>query len=201
MELDQQDTRKRKLFLTASVVSLAAGLALFATSAAFTATTENNGNRIEAGSVAISDSDAGTGVLYNALNQAPGSANGPVAKCIRVNYTGSLATSVKLYRGAVTNGAAFRLKVERGSGITTPGSDMNCTGFTASSTAFDANLDTFPTTYAGGIDGKAAGAPWAANDTVDYRYTIYTLDDSTPNAHTSKLDSGTHSYTWEAQSN
>ena len=77
---------------------------------------------------------------------------------------------------------------------------MNCTGFTASSTAFDAGLDTFPTTYAGGVDGKASGASWATNDTVDYRFTIYTLDDSTPNAHTSKHDSGAHSFTWEAQS-
>ncbi len=200
METTQkQDSRKRKLFLTAAVVSLMAGLGVFVTFAAFTATTANGGNRIEAGSVAISDTDAGSGVLYNALDQAPGS--GPAAKCIRVSYTGSIPSSVKLYRSAVTNGSSFRLTVERGSGITTPAADMNCTGFTASSTAFDATLDTFPTTYAGGVDGKAAGAAWTVNQTVDYRFTIYTVDDSTPNAHTSKLDTGTHSFTWEAQSN
>ena len=203
MELqnDHQDSKKRKLFLTAGVVSVMAGLAVFGTFAAFTATTANSGNRIEAGSVSIGDSDGGTGVLYNALDQSPGSSNGPAAKCIRVNYSGSLGSAVKLYRSAVSNGADFRLKVERGSGITTPGSNMNCTGFTASSTAFDAGLDTFPTTYAGGIDGKASGAAWATSDTVDYRFTIYTVDDPTPNAHTSENDSGTHSFTWEAQSN
>jgi len=201
MELKTKDSKTRKIFLTGAVVSLMAGLGVFVTFAAFTATTANGGNRIESGSVEISDSDGASGVLYNALNQAPGAGNGPPAKCIRVTYGGSLASAVKLYRGAVTNGANFRLKVERGSGITTPGSDMNCTGFTASSVAFDANLDTFPTTYAGGIDGKASGAAWATNDTVDYRYTIYTLDDSTPNARTNKLDSGAHSFTWEAQNN
>ena len=201
LQTNPQDTRKRKLFHTAAVVSLMAGLGVFGTFAAFTATTASGGDQIESGSVSIGDSDGGTGVLYNALNQAPGSGNGPAPKCIRVTYSGSLGSAVKLYRSAVNNGADFRLKVERGSGITSPGSDMNCTGFTASSTAFDAGLDTFPTTYAGGVDGKASGAAWATNDTVDYRFTIYTLDDSTPNAHTTKHDSGAHSYTWEAQSN
>jgi hypothetical protein len=195
------ESRKRKLFLTFAVVALMAGLAVFVTSAAFTATTSNSGNRIESGSVAIGDSDAGTGVLYNALDQKPGAANGPAAKCIRVTYSGSLGAAVKLYRGAVANGDKFHLKVERGSGITSPGSDMNCTGFSASSTAFDNTLDQFPTTYAGGIDGKAGGAAWSQSETVDYKFTVYTVDDSTPNARTSKYDSGAHGFTWEAQNN
>ena len=178
-----------------------AGVAVFSTSAAFTATSSNPGNRIEAGTVAIGDSDAGTGALYNALNQKPGSGNGPTSACIRVTYSGSLASSVKLYSSAISNGSQFRLKVERGSGITSPAANMNCTGFTSSSTPFDAGLDTFPTTYAGGIDGKAAAAAWSSGDSVDYRFTIYTNDDVTPNAHTSAVDTGTHSFTWEAQNN
>jgi hypothetical protein len=197
----QRESRKRKLFLTFAVVALMAGLAVFVTSAAFTATTSNSGNRIESGSVAIGDSDASTGVLYNALNQKPGAGNGPTAACIRVTYSGSLDSVVKLYRGAVANGDKFRLKVERGSGLTGPASDMNCAGFTSSSTPFDNTLDQFPTTYTGGIDGKPSGAAWVQNETVDYRFTIYTVDDSTPNARTSKYDSGAHSFTWEAQNN
>jgi hypothetical protein len=199
----QTESRKRKLFLTFAVVALMAGLGIFVTSAAFTATTSNSGNRIEAGSVAIGDSDAGTGVLYNALDQKPGSGNGPAAKCIRVTYSGSLGAAVKLYRGAVANGDRFQLKVERGSGIVAPGSDMNCIGFTpdAGAPAFDNTLDQFPTTYAAGIDGKNLGAAWAQSDSVDYRFTVYTVDDPTPNAHTSKIDSGAHSFTWEARNN
>lgn len=192
---------RRKLFGTVAVLAVMASASVLVTSAAFTATTENAGNRIEAGSVALSDSDAATGVLYNATDQAPGSSNGPGARCIRVTYSGSLGSAVRLYRDAVANGSSFHLRVERGSGIATPGSDMNCTGFTPSSTAFDATLDTFPTTYAGGVEGKAGGAAWAAGDTVDYRFTIYTVDDPTPNAHTTDQDSGTHTYTWEARSN
>ena len=194
--------RKARIFLTVAVLAVMAGVAVFTTSAAFTATTSNPGNQIEAGTVAIGDSDAGTGVLYNALNQKPGSGNGPTARCIRVSYSGSLASAVKLYRNAVTNGASFRLKVERGgNSLTAPAANMNCTGFTASRTPFDNTLDQFPSTYAGGIDGKAAGAAWSTGDTEDYRFTIYTVDDSTPNAHTSAQDSGSHSFTWEAQNN
>lgn len=193
--------RKRRIFTTVAVLALMAGVAVFSTSAAFTATSSNPGNSIEAGTVAIGDSDASTGALYNALNQKPGSGNGPTAACIRVSYSGSLASSVKLYSSAISNGSQFRLKVERGSGLTGPAANMNCTGFTSSSTPFDAGLDTFPTTYAGGIDGKATGTAWSSGDSVDYRFTIYTVDDSTPNAHTSAVDTGSHTFTWEAQNN
>jgi hypothetical protein len=193
--------RKRRIFSTVAVLALMAGVAVFSTSAAFTATSSNSGNSIEAGTVAIGDSDADTGNLYSALNQKPGSGNGPTAACIRVSYSGSLASSVKLYSSAISNGSQFRLKVERGSGLTGPAANMNCAGFTSSSTPFDAGLNTFPTTYAGGIDGKAAGAAWSSGDSVDYRFTVYTVDDSTPNAHTSAVDTGAHSFTWEAQNN
>jgi len=194
--------RKRRIFTTVAVLALMAGVAVFTTSAAFTATTSNSGNLIEAGTVAVGDSDATTGKLYNALAQKPGAGNGPVAACIRVTYSGSLASSMKLYRGAVTNGDKFRLTVERGgTSLTAPAADMNCTNFGATSTAFDNTLDQFPTTYAGGIDGKALGAAWSSGQSVDYRFTIYPVDDSTPNAHTTAVDTGTHSFTWEAQNN
>jgi hypothetical protein len=194
--------RKLKVFLTVAVLALMAGVAVFTTSAAFTATSSNPGNLIEAGTVSIGDSDAGTGKLYNALAQKPGAGNGPTAACIRVTYSGSLASSVKLYRSAVTNGAQFHLTVERGgNSLTAPGSDMNCTGFSASSTAFDGTLDTLGTDFSSGTPGKAAGAAWSSGQSVDYRFTIYPVDDSTPNAHTSAVDTSSHSFTWEAQNN
>jgi hypothetical protein len=193
--------RKARIFITVAVLAVMAGVAVFTTSAAFTATTSNPGNQIEAGTVAIGDSDAGTGTLYNALNQKPGSGNGPTAACIRVTYSGSLASAVKLYSSAVSNGSNFRLKVERGDSLSSPAANMNCTGFNPTSVPFDATLNTFPTTYAGGIDGKAAAGAWSTGDSVDYRFTIYTVDDTTPNAHTTSKDSGAHSFTWEAQNN
>ncbi len=85
-ENKNSEGRKVRIFLTVAVLALMAGVAVFTTSAAFTATTSNPGNQIVTGTVAIGDSDSGTGVLYNALNQKPGSGNGPTAKCIRVRY-------------------------------------------------------------------------------------------------------------------
>lgn len=200
MSSNDSQGRKRRIFTTVAVLALMAGVAVFTTSAAFTATTTNPGNTIEAGTVSIGDSDAGTGKLYDALAQGPGA--GPAARCIRVSYSGSLASAVKLYRSAVTNGAQFNLTVERGgNSLTSPGSDMNCTGFSAASTAFSDTLDQFPTTYAAGVDGKAGGAAWTSGQSVDYRFTVTVVDDSTPNAHTSAVDTGAHSYTWEARNN
>ena len=199
---NETEGRKRRIFITVAVLGLMAGVAVFTTSAAFTATSSNPGNSIEAGTVSIGDSDAGTGKLYNALAQKPGAGNGPTAACIRVTYSGSLASAVKLYRGAVTNGDKFHLTVERGgSTLTAPAADMNCTGFTAASTAFDNALDQFPTTYAAGVDGKAAAAAWSSGQSVDYRFAVYPVDDSTPNAHTTAVDTGAHGFTWEAQNN
>jgi hypothetical protein len=135
---------KRKILATFATLALMSSVGVVVTSAAFTATTDNTGNRIEAGSVALSDSDAATGRLYDAPDQSPGAANGPAPHCLRVTYSGSLASTVKLYSTAIANGTNFRLKVERGSGLSAPGSDMNCTGFTPATTAYDATLDSLP---------------------------------------------------------
>ena len=188
----------KKLLLTAAVVGAIGSVAGFATYSAFSATTANSGNSISAGTVIIGQHTGAT-TLYSATNQKPGDS---VAKCVRVTYTGSItAAAVKLYvSSGITNGSLFNLKIERGSGLTSPAADMNCTGFTASTEPYNAALGSFGTTYAAGIDGKASAATWATNDTVDYRFTISTNDDTTPNAHTSALGSGSHPVTWEARS-
>lgn len=109
---------RRKILSTVAVLGGVA--AIGGAFSAFTATTQNDNNTIQTGSVSISDTDSvgGTaGVLYSATNQKPGSANGPAARCIRVTYNGTLGALVRLYRGSVTNGTDFQLKVERGSGL------------------------------------------------------------------------------------
>ncbi len=189
--------RTRKLLLTTLVVgatSAVAGLGVFA---AFTATTDNTGNSIASGTVTITDNDAST-ALYALTNLGPGSTT---QRCIRVSYTGSLPSTVKLYRSnTVTNGTAFDLQIERGSGLN-PGTNPfpSCVGFTSAATVFTGALGTFPTTYAAGPDAR--GAAWAQNDTVDYRFTISVVDDPTPNAHAAVVSSAAHSFTWEARNN
>lgn len=186
--------RSRKILLTTLVVgatSAVAGLGVFA---AFTATTTNAGNSIASGTVTIQDSSSGT-AMYTLTNMGPGSTT---QRCINVKYTGSLPSTIKLYRSnTVTNGTAFNLTVERGSGVT--GSFPSCTGFTPAATIYTGTLGGLGTAYAGGVDAK--GSAWNQNDAVDYRFTVTVVDDPTPNAHASVVSSAAHSFTWEAQNN
>ncbi len=110
---------------------------------------------------------------------------------------GSLPSTVRLYRSAVTNGNAFNVTVERGSGLS--GAYPSCTGFTAASTVYTGTLGALPTTYATAPDAR--GSAWNQNDAVDYRFTITVVDDPTPNARATTVSSGAHSFTWEAQNN
>ena len=191
--------KKRKLLLTLLIVGVLGSLAAFGTYSAFTATTSNDNNSFAAGTVKIEDAGGQTTALFNNVtNQAPGATT---QSCIRVKYSGSLASTVHMYIASVANGGQFDVTVERGSGLTDP-TVRTCGGFSASSTAFaTGGLNTFPAAYAGGVAGKAADAAWALNDTVDYRITLSPKDDATPNAHTSAVSTGTFSITWEARNN
>ena len=191
-------TRLRRLVFAALLLGVVGSIAGYGVFSAFTATTTNTGNSYAAGTVVISQHTGAT-TLYTGTNKGPGSTT---TGCVRITYGGTLAASVELYASAgITNGSNFNLKVERGSGLTTLDNTMSCAGFTASSTAYDGLLGTFPTAYAGGIDGKPSNGAWAQNDNVDYRFTISVVDDTTPNAHTSAVGTGSHTFTWEARNN
>lgn len=189
---------RKKLLVTVAVAALM-GVGVFGTFAAFTATSVNSGNQIASGTVKVDDDSSTTTALYNVSNQKPGQ---NTTGCLRIKYNGSLGASVKIYASSgITNGSEYTLTVERGSGLTTVDGTRSCAGFTSSSTAYSGTLGGFATTYAAGTDGKAAGAAWAQNDTVDYRFTITPVDDTTANAHTAAQSSGAHSFTWEARNN
>ncbi len=191
--------RKRKLLLSLLVVGAVGSVAGLGAYSAFTATTTNSGNTITAGTVQIGQ-HAGAVELYSSSGAGPGS--GPAARCVRVQYTGSLPASVRLYRsGGITNGDKFNLVVERGSGLTTLNNTMSCAGFNPASIVFNGTLDTFASTYMSGYDGKPGGAAWNQNDAGDYRFTITVVDDTTPNAHTVAHSTGSHSFVWEARNN
>jgi hypothetical protein len=187
--------RKRKLLVSLLVLGALGSVVGFGAFSAFTATTTNSGNTLSSGTVIIGQ-HAGATTLYTGASKKPGDS---VVGCVRITYSGSLTADVKLYVSAVSNGTVYNLKVERGSGLSSPDNTMNCTGFSASSTAYDGNIGSFGTTYAGGLDGKAAAATWATNDAVDYRFTITVNDDTTPNAHITTTSTGTHTFTWEAR--
>ena len=190
-------TTFKKISLTILIAGLVASVAGFGAFSAFSATTKNEGNTFATGTVQIADNDGGGVALYTGTGKKPGDY---VESCIRVTYTGSLAASVKLHVSAgITDGTEFNLKVERGT--QTPDVYPACGDFAPTSEAYNGTLDTFPTTFAAGRDGKAAGAAWANNDTVVYRFRITQKDDATANAHTDVKTSGSHVFTWEAQNN
>src|SRR4051812_24086658 len=187
--------KKRKLLLTLVIVGVLGSVAAFGTYSAFTATTTNSGNSFAAGTVAIQDDSGLATALFSVTNQAPGQTT---QKCIRIKYTGTLASTVHMYIPSTSNGNSFQVQVERGSGLSNLATRGDCTGFAAGSTALaTADLSTFPATYAAGLPGKAADAAWAANDSVDYRITLQPKDDPTVGAHTSAVSTGAFSVTWE----
>jgi hypothetical protein len=188
----------RKGLLTLLAVGGLGAMAGLGTFSAFSATTTNSGNDISSGTVKI-DQHTGATTLYSATNKGPGQT---VQGCVRVTYSGTItASAVKLYvSSGITNGSNYNLEIDRGSGLTTLDSTMSCAGFTQSSVAYNGALGSLGTTYAAGLDGKAAAATWATNDAVDYRFIISVVDDPTPNAHTTPNASGSHTFTWEARS-
>ena len=74
-------------------MGMVGALAGVGTFSAFSSTTVNSGNDFAAGTVFISDNDAGS-AMYNVSNQVP--LNSVTTQCITLTYTGSLDADVKL---------------------------------------------------------------------------------------------------------
>ena len=170
--------------------------------AAFSATTSNAGNTWSSGTVSLADDDSNS-AMFAAGGLAPGDTS---TRCLQVQYTGSLAATVKLY-GAVTPGTPdlgpyLQLKVEQGTGGTFAG----CTGFTPDATTpvlFDGTLEggTTPFAAADWSTGlTTAFAPVAGSATAQvYSFRVTTTLD--PNAPNAVQGGGVQAqFTWEAQS-
>ena len=203
--------RLRATAVRATVVLLAVLLASFSilttSRAAFTATTDNNGNDFGAGTVSIVDDDT-TLVMFNVSGMAPGDV---VVNCIQVTYTGSLDTAgVRLYTAnqgttTVTNLAPqLNVTIEEGTGaafVATElgGGEGDCTGFVAGSTLISAvAMDTVAATYVDFASGVSAWAPLGgSSDARAYRVTVE-LDPAATDAFQgmdAQID-----FVWEAQS-
>jgi predicted ribosomally synthesized peptide with SipW-like signal peptide len=191
----------RRSKLVASVVVLA--LVGVGTFASFSATSQNQGNRISSGTVSISDNDSGEALL--SLSSArPGATD---SGCIKVTYTGSVASSVRLY-GTTAGGGLDQyvdLKVTRGSfSPTEPGYD-SCTDFQPDSTDYigqgagvihDGTLQGYPDSYAAGVvDPPSGGAEsWTGGESHVYRFEVTLRDDAAAQG----LDA-TQTLIWEAR--
>ena len=156
--------KTRKTLLSLLVIAAAGGLIAFGVFSAFSATTDNPNNSFAAGSVAISDNDSNVS-LYSVSGTKPGDF---AERCIRVTYTGTLASTVKLYRSAFAGGTGLDpyidLAITKGTG--TAG---DCSDFSGSTSVYAGTLGALGTTFAGGValTDQGGAAAWDLNDAVD----------------------------------
>ena len=83
-------SNSQKALASALVVGLLGGVVALGVFGLFSATTQNSGNEISAGTIAISDNDSGS-AMFNITNAKPGDT---WTRCIKVSYNGSLPADV-----------------------------------------------------------------------------------------------------------
>src|SRR5437588_10326138 len=119
MKKGHEDERGRRILLTLVVLGVVAAIVGVGSLSAFSSQTSNSGNTFDAGTVYLSDNDAGS-AMYTVSNQKPGGS--AVVRCIKVTYGGSLAADVHLYTTSTVNavGQYINLSVEKGTSAGSP---------------------------------------------------------------------------------
>lgn len=193
-------SRTRRSVTTMLVIGVAGLLAGAGSYAVFTATTGNTGNSFASGTVAIQDNDSNTAMLALA-NAKPGDAD---TSCIRIEYTGSLDSTVRLY-GSVSGSLASYLTLTVTRGTDSSPSFDSCANFTPDATdyigagngvVYSGPLSSFPASYAAGIVDPTSGSPetWSQGEAHSYRFVVTLQDDNAAQGLT-----GNASFTWEAR--
>lgn len=186
-----------RTLLVLGIVACIAGAGVFS---AFSSKTENSGNIITTGTVAIEDNDAGA-ALYTLTAAKPGEAK---TSCIKVIYKGTLPATVKLFTESTIGplGPYVNLKIEAGTQTTS--TFPSCEGFTpfgTGATVYEGTLAAFATektSFANGISTFPTGqTKWETNNSVIYRFTA-TLSSSAPNT-VQGATTNAHTFLWEAQ--
>ncbi len=193
---EQREWAKHAVTLAAAlVIGVVAGTATWS---AWNAQTENHGNTFAAGTVSLGDNDAG-GTLFSLTGMRPGITT---SRCIRVDYTGTLPTAIRLY-GATTAGTGLEdyvnLTVTRGT--VSSGAFPDCTNFTpdvadhsglGAGVLYTGRMNAYPSTWATGIaDPNSA---WAQGESHYYRFAV----DLEPDDDAQGKDA-TETFSWEAR--
>ena len=195
-------TRRRKLgaMATVALVLAAAGTGTFA---AFVATTENSGDRIESGSVKLEDNDDGSAVL--SLNSAqPGATD---SGCIEVKYGGTLDSGLRLYGTTSGSGLDQYLDLTVTRGVynpSNPGFD-SCTNFQPDGTnyigagngvIYDGTLQGFADDWATGLVDPTNASPetWTTDEIHIYKLEVTLQSDLGAQG-----KDATQTFTWEAR--
>ena len=191
----------RRVLLTLLVLGITGSLVAVSALSAFSSTTENSANEFAAGTVNISDNDAGS-AMYDVTNQKPGVT---VERCIKVTYTGTLNADVKLYTASALGSLAPYVNLTITPGTQAVSVFPDCTGFVADGggSIFSGTLQGFATAHSGWANGLAdnpgSGTEWATGNTVVYRFQVSVQDTNSANGGSSALTTGEHAFTWEAR--
>jgi hypothetical protein len=195
-------TRRRKFgaLLAIGVLTAAAGSATFA---AFVATTQNDGDRIESGSVKLEDNDSGSALL-SLTAAVPGNSD---SGCIKVTFNGSLSSTVRLYGTTTGSGLDqyLNLRITRGTYTPSEPAFDSCTNFQADSTdylgvgagvIYDGTLAAYPDDYATGVVDPHSGSPesWTTAEAHVYKIDVTLQNDLSAQG----KDAG-QTFTWEAR--
>jgi predicted ribosomally synthesized peptide with SipW-like signal peptide len=185
MAENDRQKRGRKLLLTLLIVGVVGSIAGIGTFSAFTATTDNTGNYFTAGTVSITDNDAGA-ALYAIPDGGPGTSS---TSCINVKYTGSLPATVALTESGALGSIAgsLNLTIEQGSPVAAFGT--GCSGFGTGTSVYSGTL--------AGFTGASLSGTWNQNDERAYRFTIAMPSGVTNNALQGQ-STGLHSFVWTA---
>jgi Camelysin metallo-endopeptidase len=192
-------TLKTKLLMTLLVIGAVGAVAGLGAFSAFSSQTTNAGNSFAAGTVNLTDNDAGA-AMYSVTNRKPGQ---QVQQCIKLTYDGTLPADVKLYTLSTINalGGYVDLTIDKGTatGATFPG----CGTFTSEANIYTGTLGAFATaknSYANGVAAfPASQTQWNQNDTLVYRFTLTLQDDNNANGGATPLSTGSHTFTFEAR--
>jgi hypothetical protein len=169
---------------------------------AFSNTTSNSANTAAAGTVTLTDNDAGSALFTGLANLVPGDSD---SGCLQVTYSGTLPALVRLHQATTgTLGAALDLVITRG--VITSGAFDDCAGFVADPTdytglgpgvVYAGTLANLGTTWASGlVDPRTASLPeaWTTGEVHAYRLKLTVRDDNS--AQTSSIAT---TFTFEAQ--
>lgn len=175
-------SKSQKVLLSTVVVGVLGSAVALGVFGLFSATTQNAGNEISSGTVALSDNDAGS-AQFNITGAKPGDS---WTRCIKVSYNGSLPADVRIYElgGGGPLSPYLTLKLEQGtqSEATFP----SCTGFTPDATNGTGTLYEGPgfgsigSSYETGAPVVPFGqAVWNSGDSLVFRSTL-TLSPTAP---------------------
>jgi predicted ribosomally synthesized peptide with SipW-like signal peptide len=188
--------KTKSLLRSLLAIGAAGALAGFGTFSAFSSSTENPGNKIDTGTVALGDNDSGS-ALYDVSGAKAGTS---VDRCITVTYSGNLASDVKLYVPDAVGALAQYVDMTVTAGTDATPSFGDCTGFAADGgPVFTGTLQGFRTAHSSWADGLAynpgGDTKWDQGDAVTFRVQLTVQDDNNAQGKVT----GTHRLMWEAR--